>query len=229
MRVAAIDQGTTSTRLLLADIAGDLRIAHVARHASRYPQPGWVEHDPMELLGNVAACVAAAGAVDAVGIDNQGESCLAWDAATGAPLRPSSSGKTIARRMSSNASAPTAQRGRRWQARACRWTRISPRLSWPGSCRRCPTRARLKSDFYFLMSLRRSAVLDWRRWLWGPPCRRRPRVANVAAAECESRRLALPFRRCHTPRARMALGVGAEAMRTMWPLRWNSLCGLGLA
>jgi glycerol kinase len=88
MRVAAIDQGTTSTRLLLADTAGDLRIAHAARHTSRYPQPGWVEHDPMELLGNVAACVAAAGAVDAIGIDNQGESCLAWDAATGAPLSP---------------------------------------------------------------------------------------------------------------------------------------------
>ena len=203
MRVAAIDQGTTSTRLLLADTAGGLRIARVARHAPRYPQPGWVEHDPMELLGNVAACVAAAGAVDAVGIDNQGESCLAWDAATGAPLSPvivwqdNRTKDVIERLRSDGAEGETLARAglpldpyfsasklawivqtRRLQARACRWTRISPRLSWPGSCRRCPTRARLKSKIAVSMSLRRSAVLDWRRWLWGPPCRRRPRVAR---------------------------------------------------
>ncbi|WP_029074986.1 FGGY family carbohydrate kinase [Kaistia adipata] len=88
MRLAAIDQGTTSTRVLVADDAGGLEIAQALRHAQHYPRAGWVEHDARELLANVAACIEAAGAVDAIGIDNQGESCLAWDAVTGEPLSP---------------------------------------------------------------------------------------------------------------------------------------------
>lgn len=88
MRIAAIDQGTTSTRVLLADGNGLLRVAHAVRHAQHYPNPGWVEHDPLELLRNVAACIEVAGEVDALGIDNQGESCLAWDAISGEPLSP---------------------------------------------------------------------------------------------------------------------------------------------
>ena len=88
MRLAAIDQGTTSTRVLVADEAGGLDIVHSLRHAQHYPRVGWVEHDARELLANVAACIEAAGAVDAIGIDNQGESCLAWDALTGEPLSP---------------------------------------------------------------------------------------------------------------------------------------------
>lgn len=87
MRIAAVDQGTTSTRVLVVD-GGAARIAHAVRHGQHHPQPGWVEHDPLELLANVEACVAAAGPVVALGLDNQGESCLAWDAATGAPLSP---------------------------------------------------------------------------------------------------------------------------------------------
>lgn len=88
MRIAAIDQGTTSTRLLIATLEGEFTIAHSVRHEQKYPQPGWVEHDPLELLRNVAECIDIAGAVDAIGIDNQGESCLAWDAQTGEPLSP---------------------------------------------------------------------------------------------------------------------------------------------
>ncbi len=87
MRIAAIDQGTTSTRVLLLDKSG-ARIAHAMRHAQHHPQPGWVEHDAEELLQNIRACLAAAGPVDAIGLANQGESCLAWDAVTGAPLSP---------------------------------------------------------------------------------------------------------------------------------------------
>ena len=87
MRIAAIDQGTTSTRVLVVDGDG-ARIAHAVRHGQHHPQPGWVEHDPLELLANVRACIAAAGPVAALGLDNQGESCLAWDAATGEPLSP---------------------------------------------------------------------------------------------------------------------------------------------
>ncbi|MBS0233220.1 MAG: glycerol kinase [Proteobacteria bacterium] len=88
MRVAAIDQGTTSTRVLVADTDGALDIACAVAHRQIHPHPGWVEHDPEELLTNIRRCLDAAGAVDAIGIDNQGESCLAWDAQTGEALSP---------------------------------------------------------------------------------------------------------------------------------------------
>ena len=87
MRVAAIDQGTTSTRLLVVE-DGVAEIRHAVRHRQSHPRPGWVEHDPLELLANVRACAEAAGPVAALGLDNQGESCLAWDGATGEPLSP---------------------------------------------------------------------------------------------------------------------------------------------
>jgi glycerol kinase len=88
MRVAAVDQGTTSTRVLIADTNGHLEIAHAVTHQQFHPHPGWVEHDPEELLANIRRCLEVAGAVDAIGIDNQGESCVAWDAETGAALSP---------------------------------------------------------------------------------------------------------------------------------------------
>lgn len=88
MRFAGIDQGTTSTRILTVDTAGNVNLAHALQHAQTYPQPGWVEQDPEELLRNIRACLAAGGPLDAVGIDNQGESCLAWDATTGEALTP---------------------------------------------------------------------------------------------------------------------------------------------
>ncbi|MCG7505362.1 hypothetical protein [Mesorhizobium retamae] len=50
MRIAEIAQGAISTRVLVATTEGHYRIAHSARHAQHYPQPGWVEHDPLELL-----------------------------------------------------------------------------------------------------------------------------------------------------------------------------------
>lgn len=86
MRIAAIDQGTTSTRVLVADSNGGAEIAYSIRHRQHHPQPGWIEHSPAELLANINACIEAAGSVDAIGIANQGESCLAWDAETGEPL-----------------------------------------------------------------------------------------------------------------------------------------------
>lgn len=88
MRVAAIDQGTTSTRCLVFGPDSDWRVAASRRHRQRHPQPGWVEHDPEELVANIRAVLDAAGPVDRIAIANQGESCLAWDAATGAPLSP---------------------------------------------------------------------------------------------------------------------------------------------
>ena len=47
-----------------------------------------MEHDPQELLKNVLACADALADADALGIDNQGESCLAWDRKTGEPISP---------------------------------------------------------------------------------------------------------------------------------------------
>ncbi|QCI63836.1 FGGY family carbohydrate kinase [Phreatobacter stygius] len=88
MKFAAIDQGTTSTRVLVTDETGAARIHHAARHAQHHPRPGWVEHDPRELLAHVRDCLTAAGRVEALGIAHQGESCLAWDSITGVPLSP---------------------------------------------------------------------------------------------------------------------------------------------
>jgi glycerol kinase len=88
MRVAAIDQGTTSTRCLIVEDGGQARVAASIRHAQHHPIPGWVEHDPEELLRNIRSVLDAAGPVDAIAIANQGESCLAWDAETGEALHP---------------------------------------------------------------------------------------------------------------------------------------------
>lgn len=83
-----IDQGTTSTRALALGEDGDARIMGARRHRQIHPRAGWVEHAPLELLDSVRACVEAAGSAPALGLANQGESCLAWHARTGAPLSP---------------------------------------------------------------------------------------------------------------------------------------------
>lgn len=88
MRVAAIDQGTTSTRCLVVEADGTARLAAGLPHAQRHPAPGRAEQDPEELVRNIRAVLAAAGEVDAIGLANQGESCLAWDAASGEALSP---------------------------------------------------------------------------------------------------------------------------------------------
>lgn len=82
MRALAIDQGTTSTRALVVDEAG-VTTVHYVEHRQFYPAPQHVEHDPEELIANLTGCLQAAPDVDCVGLDNQGESCLAWDAQTG--------------------------------------------------------------------------------------------------------------------------------------------------
>ena len=84
----AIDQGTTSTRAILFDAAGNVH--HTARRelTQHYPQPGWVEHDPEEIwAGVIATCreaIAAASApIAAIGITNQRETAILWDRKTG--------------------------------------------------------------------------------------------------------------------------------------------------
>lgn len=87
MKFGAIDQGTTSSRaLMLCD--GKARVLYTVKHDQHFPYPGWVEHDPKQLIKNVWACAEALRESDALGIDNQGESCLAWDRKTGEPISP---------------------------------------------------------------------------------------------------------------------------------------------
>lgn len=50
------------------------------------PSPGWVEHDPLEILRNIRTCLNHCGVVDAIGLAHQGESVVAWDAQSGLPL-----------------------------------------------------------------------------------------------------------------------------------------------
>ena len=86
MTILAIDQGTTSTRALAVSNDGSAAIASVTGHRQIYPRQGWVEHDPEELVRNLRTSLDAVEDVTAVGIDNQGESCLAWDADTREPV-----------------------------------------------------------------------------------------------------------------------------------------------
>jgi glycerol kinase len=87
VRIVAIDQGTTSTRALSLDADGRLHPILSLPHAQTTPAPDHVEQDAEELLANVLRCLQAAKA-DVVGLSNQGESCLAWDARDGRPLGP---------------------------------------------------------------------------------------------------------------------------------------------
>ena len=92
--IGAIDQGTTSTRFMIFDAAGDLVAGAQKEHAQIFPKPGWVEHDPVEIwrntLGVIAqACEKAAispGDLAAVGLTNQRETTLLWDRRSGEPL-----------------------------------------------------------------------------------------------------------------------------------------------
>ena len=92
--VAALDQGTTSTRCILFDASGRLVSVSQAEHAQHYPRPGRVEHDAAEIWRNVARvvpeAVQRAGAspeqVVAIGIANQRETTVVWDRQTGRPV-----------------------------------------------------------------------------------------------------------------------------------------------
>ncbi|MDJ0391987.1 glycerol kinase GlpK [Rhodococcus sp. G-MC3] len=92
--VAAIDQGTTSTRCMIFDHSGAVVAVDQKEHEQIFPQAGWVEHDATEIWSNVRAVAAGALAaadltaadIAAVGITNQRETALVWDRATGEPV-----------------------------------------------------------------------------------------------------------------------------------------------
>ena len=92
--ILALDEGTTSARAILFD--KEANILSMAQHAFRqiYPQPGYVEHDPMEIYANQYAalteCIAKSGVspheIAAVGITNQRETVVVWNKNTGRPI-----------------------------------------------------------------------------------------------------------------------------------------------
>jgi glycerol kinase len=92
--VAAIDQGTTSTRCLLFNRSGRMLAVAQREHRQHYPRPGWVEHDAEEIWRNVARVVPAAlkraglgpENIVALGIANQRETTVVWNRHTGVPL-----------------------------------------------------------------------------------------------------------------------------------------------
>ena len=91
--VAAVDQGTTSTRCMLFDHGGGVVSVHQMEHEQIYPKAGWVEHDPMEIWARTQDVVKGAlekagvqsGDIAAVGVTNQRETTVVWNKNTGEP------------------------------------------------------------------------------------------------------------------------------------------------
>jgi glycerol kinase len=94
--IAAIDQGTTSSRCIVFDAAGHIVAIDQREHRQSFPRPGWVEHDAAEIWLNVQTCVQNAlqraglspADLAAIGITNQRETTLLWDRRTGEPVHP---------------------------------------------------------------------------------------------------------------------------------------------
>jgi glycerol kinase len=92
--VGAIDQGTTGTRFMVFDHDGRVVADAYERHEQHYPEPGWVEHDPMEIWSNAKAVVERAldsadvepAQLAAIGVTNQRETTVVWDERTGEPV-----------------------------------------------------------------------------------------------------------------------------------------------
>ncbi|WP_211331370.1 glycerol kinase GlpK [Flaviflexus salsibiostraticola] len=92
--VLAIDQGTTSSRAIVFNHAGEIVSVGQLEHEQIFPRPGWVEHDPIEIRDNIREVIGQAlGKADinrheiaAVGITNQRETAVVWDKNTGLPV-----------------------------------------------------------------------------------------------------------------------------------------------
>ena len=86
-----IDQGTTQTTAVIVDELGEMVEKNSAQLPARFPQPGWVEQDPLDIVRTVKeACAPLLDKYDitAVGFDNQGETFILWDQDTGEPVTP---------------------------------------------------------------------------------------------------------------------------------------------
>ncbi|MCS6843337.1 MAG: glycerol kinase GlpK [Caldilineales bacterium] len=91
--VAAVDQGTTSTRFMIFDHGGNVVGIHQLEHEQIYPQAGWVEHNPMEIMDRTNEVMEVAlrragltaGDLAAIGVTNQRETTIVWNKNTGKP------------------------------------------------------------------------------------------------------------------------------------------------
>ncbi|MER3457654.1 MAG: glycerol kinase [Chloroflexota bacterium] len=91
---AAVDQGTTGTRFMVFTHDGKVASTYYEEHQQIYPQPGWVEHSPMEIWektqkvikGSLAAGNIDPNAIAAIGVTNQRETTILWDKSTGQPV-----------------------------------------------------------------------------------------------------------------------------------------------
>ncbi|MDF2938083.1 MAG: glycerol kinase [Paenibacillaceae bacterium] len=94
--IAVIDQSTSGTKALVVDRNGCVIARSSAEHIQYYPKPGWVEHDPLEIYGQVKAALqdvlrkAGIGAANlaALTVTNQRETAVLWDRHTGLPVHP---------------------------------------------------------------------------------------------------------------------------------------------
>jgi len=92
--VGAVDQGTTGTRFIVFDHEGQVVANAYQKHEQIYPEPGWVEHDPMEIWENTKEVIRRAlgqadigpDRLEAIGVTNQRETTLLWDADSGKPV-----------------------------------------------------------------------------------------------------------------------------------------------
>ncbi len=92
--IGAIDQGTTSSRFIVFDRTGNTIAQAQREHRQIFPQPGWVEHDPIEIRDNVLAVIDESlrsadmkpSDLAAIGITNQRETTVLWDGKTGLPV-----------------------------------------------------------------------------------------------------------------------------------------------
>ena len=92
--IMAIDQGTTSSRAIIFDRGGNIISVGQREFRQIYPNPGWVEHDPFEILeseyASMKEAVDRAGIscrdIAAIGITNQRETAVVWDRRTGKPI-----------------------------------------------------------------------------------------------------------------------------------------------
>ena len=92
--IGALDLGTTSNRFIIFDYAGQIIGLDQKEHEQIFPQPGWVEHDPMEIWQNTQSVIRGAlgktgvsgDELAAIGITNQRETAVLWDGNTGRPF-----------------------------------------------------------------------------------------------------------------------------------------------
>ena len=89
-----LDQGTTGTTALIFDAQWNQIARGYKEHTQYYPEPGWVEHDPMEIWSSILETIAMAAEeagiqvadLTCMGLDNQGETVMLWDRYTGVPV-----------------------------------------------------------------------------------------------------------------------------------------------